>query len=158
MRRTIRVVSLSTSTTCRFARGCLYAVPFGSPASHGTIRRLDVSAARTASGVVCVLIAADVPGVNEIGNILPERTVARRWRSALPRSADRIDRRELGCSGRRGTGGRSRLKSTRGPLTPSSTHESLRLAATLIVPPRTFRIGDPAAGVLRLRACVCGSC
>ncbi len=52
--------------------GMLHAVVFGSPVAHGEIESLDLAAARAAPGVVAVLIAADVPGENQIGTIIQD--------------------------------------------------------------------------------------
>ena len=52
--------------------GTLHAVVLGSPTAHGTIASLDVSAALRHSGVIAVLTAADIPGENQIGAILPD--------------------------------------------------------------------------------------
>jgi len=48
-------------------RGTLIVWPVCSPHAHARIRRCDVSAAKRVPGVVAVLTAADVPGLNEIG-------------------------------------------------------------------------------------------
>ena len=53
-------------------RGTLYAVPVPSPVAHGKIRRLDLSAAAAHEGVVAVFTARDIPGKNEIGNIIQD--------------------------------------------------------------------------------------
>jgi xanthine dehydrogenase large subunit len=53
-------------------RGTLYAVPVPSPVAHGKIRRLDASAAAAHAGVVAVFTARDIPGKNEIGNIIQD--------------------------------------------------------------------------------------
>ncbi|HLP16435.1 MAG TPA: hypothetical protein VK470_09275, partial [Bacteroidota bacterium] len=47
--------------------GTLYAHVYYSRAAHGTIRMLDVSAAKAMPGVTAVLTADDIPGRNEIG-------------------------------------------------------------------------------------------
>ncbi len=52
--------------------GCLVAVPLGSPVAHGTITRLDATAALAMDGVIAVLTAADIPGENQIGSIFPD--------------------------------------------------------------------------------------
>jgi xanthine dehydrogenase large subunit len=52
--------------------GMLHAAVFGSPVAHGTITRLAAGAARTAPGVVAVLTAADIPGVNRFGPIIED--------------------------------------------------------------------------------------
>ena len=50
----------------------LYAAVAGSPTAHGIITRLDTAAARAAPGVVAVLTAADIPGVNRFGPIIED--------------------------------------------------------------------------------------
>lgn len=52
--------------------GLLHAAVFASPLAHGTIRRLDVSAALEQDGVVAVLRAADIPAENQIGPIFDD--------------------------------------------------------------------------------------
>jgi xanthine dehydrogenase large subunit len=50
----------------------LHAAVAGSPTAHGIITRLDTAAARAAPGVVAVLTAADIPGVNRFGPIIKD--------------------------------------------------------------------------------------
>ena len=50
----------------------LHAAVFGSPKAHGVITRLATGAARAAPGVVAVLTAEDIPGVNRFGPILED--------------------------------------------------------------------------------------
>jgi xanthine dehydrogenase large subunit len=50
-------------------RGMLHAAIGVSPHAHGTIERLALDAVQRAPGVVAVLTAADIPGVNDIGPI-----------------------------------------------------------------------------------------
>ena len=49
------------------AADLLHAAVFGSPKAHGVITRLATDAARAAPGVVAVLTAEDIPGVNRFG-------------------------------------------------------------------------------------------
>jgi xanthine dehydrogenase large subunit len=62
-------------------RGTLHAAIGISPVAHGTIERLALDAVRSAPGVVAVITAADIPGVNDVGPIqrddpiLTDRTV-----------------------------------------------------------------------------------
>jgi xanthine dehydrogenase large subunit len=46
--------------------GCLHAYIGGAGFAHGRITALDLSAVRAAPGVVAVLTAADIPGVNDV--------------------------------------------------------------------------------------------
>ncbi len=48
-------------------RNCLHAWPLQAPYAHATITRMDVEPAYAVPGVVRVLTAADVPGVNDAG-------------------------------------------------------------------------------------------
>ncbi len=50
-------------------RGTLYAAVGKSPIPHGRIRSLDLDPVRAAPGVVAVIAAADIPGVNDVGPI-----------------------------------------------------------------------------------------
>ncbi len=50
--------------------GTLYGSVFRSPAAHGMIRSIDISDALAIDGVVGVLTARDIPGVNQIGGIV----------------------------------------------------------------------------------------
>ena len=50
-------------------RGTLYAALGVSAHAHGVIERMDLDAVRSASAVVAVVTAADIPGVNDVGPI-----------------------------------------------------------------------------------------
>ncbi|HEY1329145.1 MAG TPA: xanthine dehydrogenase molybdopterin binding subunit [Casimicrobiaceae bacterium] len=50
-------------------RGTLHAAFGTSPIAHGVIRRVDLDRVRAAPGVVDVITATDVPGVNDVGPI-----------------------------------------------------------------------------------------
>lgn len=52
--------------------GLLHAAVIASPVAHGTIRRLDLDAVRAHPGVVGVLTAADIPGENQVGSVIPD--------------------------------------------------------------------------------------
>jgi xanthine dehydrogenase large subunit len=50
--------------------GTLHAAFGNAPIAHGRIKSLDLDAVRAAPGVVAVLTAADIPGVNDCGPVL----------------------------------------------------------------------------------------
>ncbi len=50
----------------------LHAAVAGSPLAHGIVTRLDTAAARAAPGVVAVLTAVDIPGVNRFGPVIED--------------------------------------------------------------------------------------
>jgi xanthine dehydrogenase large subunit len=51
-------------------RGTLHAALGVSPVAHGRLRGLDLAAVRAAAGVVDVIVAADLPGANDVGPIV----------------------------------------------------------------------------------------
>ena len=53
-------------------RGTLFAAPVPSTAAHGKIRKIDPAAAAAHDGVVAVFTARDIPGQNQIGNIIQD--------------------------------------------------------------------------------------
>ena len=65
----LHVTGLALYTGDLFDRypGTLYAYPVQAPHAHATIRSLDTAPALAVPGVVYVLTAADVPGVNDAG-------------------------------------------------------------------------------------------
>ena len=65
----------------------LHAAVFGSPKAHGMITRLATDAACAAPGVLAVLTAADIPGVNRFGPI--SRTSSCWWSGRCASSATR---------------------------------------------------------------------
>ncbi|MCP5050870.1 MAG: molybdopterin-dependent oxidoreductase, partial [bacterium] len=56
----------------RSPEGLLYAAVFSSPVAHGKIKRLDVEKARACPGVVDILTHRHIPGENQIGGIIPD--------------------------------------------------------------------------------------
>jgi xanthine dehydrogenase large subunit len=52
------------------AAGTLHAALGLSPVAHGTLKSIDVAALRAQSGVVAVLTAKDIPGINDWGSIV----------------------------------------------------------------------------------------
>ncbi len=56
----------------RLADDTLHAAVFYSTTAHAKIRKLDLSKARNSCGVHAVYTAADIPGENQIGGIIPD--------------------------------------------------------------------------------------
>jgi xanthine dehydrogenase large subunit len=56
----------------------LYAVPVPSPVAHGKIRTLDIDAAAAVEGVAAVLTSRDIPGQNQIGNMIQDESLLAR--------------------------------------------------------------------------------
>lgn len=55
--------------------GTLYAVVFDSPIAHARIVNLDINPAMISRGVAAVLTADDIPGVNQVGGIIPDESL-----------------------------------------------------------------------------------
>ncbi|MBN2009311.1 molybdopterin-dependent oxidoreductase [candidate division KSB1 bacterium] len=55
--------------------GTLYAAVVSSSIAHGKILKIDDEEARKINGIVCILTASDVPGQNQIGNIIKDETL-----------------------------------------------------------------------------------
>ncbi|WP_264521977.1 xanthine dehydrogenase molybdopterin binding subunit [Flavobacterium sp. N1994] len=52
--------------------GTLYALPFDSTVAHAKIKSIDFEAALNHKGIVSILTAKDVTGLNQIGGIIPD--------------------------------------------------------------------------------------
>ena len=52
--------------------GMLHAAVYGSPVAHGRLKSLNLKSARALKGVVGIFTAADIPGQNQIGPIIPD--------------------------------------------------------------------------------------
>jgi xanthine dehydrogenase large subunit len=55
--------------------GLLHLAVVPSPVARGVLRGVDASAALALPGVACVLTAADIPGVNQVGGIVADETL-----------------------------------------------------------------------------------
>ncbi|MGE5450936.1 MAG: xanthine dehydrogenase molybdopterin binding subunit [Acidobacteriota bacterium] len=55
--------------------GTLHAALGWSPTAHGTLRAIDVAALRAQPGIVAVLTAADIPGLNDCGAIIHDEPI-----------------------------------------------------------------------------------
>lgn len=56
-------------------QGTLFASVYTSPIAHGTINNLNLSEALKVQGVVKILTAKDIPGVNQVGGIIHDETL-----------------------------------------------------------------------------------
>jgi xanthine dehydrogenase large subunit len=53
-------------------QGTLFAVVLGAPIASGLLNHIDTTAARQVAGVLRIITAADIPGENQIGGIIPD--------------------------------------------------------------------------------------
>ena len=55
--------------------GTLYATVFDSTIAHGKILNINTDEAKSISGVRAILTAKDIPGINQVGGIIPDETL-----------------------------------------------------------------------------------
>ncbi|HTI09413.1 MAG TPA: molybdopterin cofactor-binding domain-containing protein [Puia sp.] len=123
-------------------QGTLFGVVLGSPVAHGVLRRLDCTEAERHPGVVRVFTYKDIRGENQIGGIVPDEPLFAEGavhfcgmplafvvaesevvaRTALKKIIVEID-----------------------PLPVITDPREAQARGELIVPPRTFRLGEPEA-------------
>ncbi len=121
--------------------GTLFAAVYDSPVAHGKITGIDLSAARSSEGVAGIFTAKDIPGENQIGGIVPDEELLAGERvhfSGMPVVLVVAESPELA---------RAAAKKVKVEITPLHVITDPREAKQkneLIVPPRTFRIGDSA--------------
>lgn len=119
--------------------GLLTAVVFPSPVAHGKITRLDVERAKSFPGVVEVLTAADIPGENQIGAIirdeelLPEESV---HFIGQPVAIIIAESRRLAEKAFKG------IQLDIQPLPVITDPREAFEKGKLVIPPRTFSLGD----------------
>ncbi|HEX7846017.1 MAG TPA: molybdopterin cofactor-binding domain-containing protein [Chitinophagaceae bacterium] len=119
--------------------GTLFAAVFDSPVAHGKIVLLDTSEAYAVPGVVTILTAKDIPGENQIGGIIPDEELLASTHvhfCGMPIALVIAETDEAA---------RKTIKKIRVEIEPLPIITDPREAKEkneLIVPPRTFRMGD----------------
>lgn len=120
-------------------QGTLFAAVFDSPVAHGRIRSLDLSAALALPGVVRIFTAADIPGENQIGGIIPDEELLAGSHvhfCGMPIALVVADS---------DAGAREAVRLIRADIEALPVITDPREAKEkneLIIPPRTFRLGD----------------
>lgn len=121
--------------------GTLFGAAFGSPVAHGRVNSLDVAAAAQMPGVVRVFTYKDITGENQIGGIIPDEPLFAEQEThfcGMPLAfvvATSVD------------AARAAVKKIQADITPLPVITDPREAQAkgeLIIPPRTFRLGDTA--------------
>jgi xanthine dehydrogenase large subunit len=117
----------------------LFAVAFDSPIAHGRIKKLEIAEAAQLPGVIKIFTAKDIPGENEIGGIIPDE----------PLLADGVVHFcgmpiALVVAGSEEQA-RAAVKKIKVEIEALEVITDPRIAkekGELIIPPRTFRLGD----------------
>ena len=119
--------------------GTLYAAAFDSPVAHGEIKSLNVSEALAMPGVVRIFTAKDIPGENQIGGIIPDEELLANTHvhfcgmpiALVVAESDEAARAAL-----------KKIKVEIEPLPIITDPREAKEKNELIIPPRTFQIGD----------------
>lgn len=119
--------------------GTLHAAVFGSPVAHGRLIHLDSSAARAMEGVVAILTAADIPGENQVGGIIPDEPLLAEHEIHFVGQAIAI---VVATSEEHARSALAALKVEIDPLPVITDPREAFALGDLITPPRSFAIGD----------------
>lgn len=123
-------------------KNTLYGVIFGSPSAHGKIAGLDLSAALASPGVHGIFTHRDIPGENNIGGIIPDETLFAEdevhYRgqpvALVVADSDHAARKAVRL-----------IKIEINELEPVTDPRLAKEMGHLLIPSRTFRMGDVSA-------------
>ena len=119
--------------------GTLYAVAFDSPVAHGLIKKLDYSEAEKTKGVIRIFTYKDIPGENQIGGIVPDEPLLAEHHvhfCGMPIAlvvAETLEDAHIAIK---------KIKIEIEPLHIITDPREAKEKGELIVPPRTFQIGN----------------
>ena len=122
--------------------GTLYGAAFGSPVAHGHLRAVHLVEAAKVPGVVRIFTARDVTGENQIGGIIPDEPLLAEHKvdfcgmpiAFVVATSDEAARAAVKL-----------ITADIEPLPVITDPREAHALGQLIVPPRTFRLGDTAA-------------
>ncbi len=135
-------------------QGTLFAAVYGSPLAHGKILSLDLTAAAAMPGMVKIFTAKDIPGINQIGGIVADEPLL---------AEDEVHFHGMPVAllvARTAAEAYSSMKKITMEIEPHPVVTDPRIAmqnGSLIVPPRTFKIGDSAAAFATCRHVIEGT-
>lgn len=119
--------------------GTLYAAVFDSPVAHGKIKSLNTSEAASMPGVVRIFTVKDIPGENQIGGIVPDEELLAGTHvhfCGMPIALVVAESEEAA-----GTAVK-KIKVEIEELPVITDPREAKEKGELIIPPRTFRLGD----------------
>lgn len=119
--------------------GTLYAAAFDSPVAHGKIISLDTREAMAMPGVVRILTAKDIPGENQIGGIIPDEELLASTHvhfCGMPVALVIAETEEQARAAVK------KIKMETDPLPVITDPREAKEKGALIIPPRTFQLGD----------------
>lgn len=123
-------------------KGTLYALAVDAPSAHAKIRSVDYSQAEAVEGVVRILTWKDIPGENQIGGILPDEPLfavdeIHFW--GMPLALILAESEFIARQARK------KIVFDFEELPVITDPREARKAGKLIIPPRTFKLGEPGA-------------
>jgi xanthine dehydrogenase large subunit len=119
--------------------GTLYAAVFDSTIAHGKIISLDTAEASKMPGVVKIFTAKDIPGDNQIGGIVPDEELlasAHVHFCGMPIALVVAESEEIAKAAVK------KIKAVFEPLPIITDPREAKEKGELIIPPRTFQLGD----------------
>mgnify|MGYP000249313343 CR=1 FL=1 len=119
--------------------GTLFGVAFGSPIAHGIIKNVDLTAALQSEGVVKILTAKDIIGENEIGGIIPDEPLFANHHVHFIGMPIAFIVAESEAAARAAI---KKITIEIEPLPVITDPREAKEKGELIIPPRTFQIGN----------------
>ena len=122
--------------------GTLFGAAYGSPLAHGKIRKLDLSAAEKMPGVQRIFTYKDIPGRNQVGGIIPDEPLLAEGHVhfvGMPVAFVVAETAEMAYAAVK------KITINIDPLPIITDPREAKEKGELIVPPRTFKLGDTTA-------------
>ncbi|MBK9982841.1 MAG: molybdopterin-dependent oxidoreductase [Saprospiraceae bacterium] len=117
----------------------LFACVFDSPVAHGILKSVDLSQALKLKGVVSILLALDIPGVNQIGGIVPDEPLLAEGHvhfQGMPIALVLAETEEIAQAAAK------KIKVVIDPLEIITDPRIAFEKNELIIPPKKFKMGD----------------
>ncbi len=125
--------------------GTLYATVFYSPVAHGIIKTIDYSQAENLSGVYAIITAKDIPGENQIGAIIQDEPLFADKELHFTGQPIALILAESEHIARKA---RKLIKPDIEELPPLTDVRTAFEKKQFIIPPRTFKLGNPEKAFL----------
>jgi len=119
--------------------GTLFGAAFGSPIAHGVIRNLHLDEALQESGVIKILTYKDITGINQIGGIIPDEPLLAEHHVHFCGMPAAFVVAETDDAARAAV---KKIKVDIDPLPVITDPREAKEKNELIIPPRTFVLGD----------------
>lgn len=122
--------------------GTLFGAAYGSPVAHGIIRALDFEEALQIPGVVRIFTYKDIPGENQIGGIIPDEPLLAEEHVHFCGMPVAFVVAHSVAAARAAV---KKIKAAIDPLPVITDPREAQAKGELIIPARTFTMGDSAA-------------